>query len=98
VLVGGHGKGVIDRVLAFGDEWLPNAIGDPDKIRNRIRRLRDAGKPTTIASAPTDLAELAAYAEAGAHRAFWWVAQGDVSDIERRLDRLARVVTEYRGG
>jgi probable F420-dependent oxidoreductase len=98
VLIGGHGKGVIDRVLAFGDEWLPNAIGDHDKIRNRIRRLRDAGKPTTIASAPTDVAELAAYEEAGVHRAFWWVAQGDVSDLERRLDRLARVVAEYRGG
>src|SRR5919198_4959564 len=33
VLVGGHGKGVIDRVLAFGDEWMPNRFGDDDGIR-----------------------------------------------------------------
>jgi probable F420-dependent oxidoreductase len=98
VLVAGHGPGVIDRVLAFGDEWLPNAIGDHDKIRDRIRRLREAGKPTTIAAAPTDVAELRAYEEAGAHRAFWWVAQGERADIERRLDRLAALVAEYRGG
>jgi probable F420-dependent oxidoreductase len=69
VLVGGHGRGVIDRVLAFGDEWFPNRIGDDEKIQARIRRLRDAGKPTTLANAPVEPEILEAYRQAGVHRA-----------------------------
>ena len=90
--MGGHGKGVIDRVLAFGDEWLPNRIGDDEKIQRRIARLRDAGKPTTLANAPTDRATLEAYEAAGVHRAVWWLP-GD--ETERRLDKLAGVVAAY---
>ena len=40
IIVGGHGKRVLDRVLAFGDEWMPNRIGDDAKISARIARLR----------------------------------------------------------
>ncbi len=64
ILVGGHGKGVIDRVLAYGDEWLPNRIGDDERIRARIARLRRAGEeagrgpiPTTLANATWDRRE-----------------------------------------
>jgi probable F420-dependent oxidoreductase len=97
VLVGGTGRGVVDRVLAFGDEWMPNRLGDPDEVRARIRRLRDAGKPTTLANGPKALAELEAYEEAGAHRTFWWVPQGDAGEAERYLDRLAGLVAAYAG-
>jgi probable F420-dependent oxidoreductase len=93
VLVGGHGKGVIDRVMAYGDEWFPNRIGDDEKIQRRITRLREAGKRTTLANAPTDPATLEAYESAGVHRAIWWLPQ---DDTERRLDKLAGVVERYR--
>jgi probable F420-dependent oxidoreductase len=92
VLVGGHGKGVIDRVLAFGDEWLPNRIGDDEKIQRRVARLRDAGKPTTLANAPTDPAILEAYEAVGVHRAIWWLP---TDETERRLDKLAGVAGAY---
>ena len=95
VLVGGNGRGVIDRVLAFGDEWFPNRIGDDEKIQARVRRLRDAGKPTTLANAPTEPDILEAYREAGVHRALWWVPPDDQGETERRLDRLAKVVETY---
>jgi len=102
VIVGGHGKKVLDRVLAFGDEWMPNRIGDDAKISARIDRLRRMGEeagrgpiPTTLANATTDPEILELYEEAGVHRALFWVRQGDESDLERRLDRLAAGIGAY---
>ena len=102
IIVGGHGKRVLDRVLAFGDEWMPNRIGDDAKISARIARLRQAGEdagrgpiPTTLANATTDPEVLELYESAGVHRALFWVAQGDESDLERRLDRIAAGIEAY---
>lgn len=105
ILVGGHGKGVIDRVLAFGDEWMPNRIGDDERIAARIARLREAGEqagrgpiPTTLCNAVADPAVLEPYERAGVHRAVFWLAQGDEADTERRLDRLAAGIDAYDRG
>jgi probable F420-dependent oxidoreductase len=102
VIVGGHGKKVLDRVLAFGDEWMPNRIGDDQKISARIARLRQAGEdagrgpiPTTLANATTDPDVLELYENAGVHRAVFWLKQGDAADAERRLDRLAAGIEAY---
>jgi probable F420-dependent oxidoreductase len=104
ILVGGHGKRVLDRVLAYGDEWLPNRIGDDERIAARIARLRKAGEdagrgpiPTTLANANgagPDVLEL--YERSGVHRALFYLSQGDESDAERRLDRHAARCAEYR--
>src|SRR5881227_2821501 len=32
VLVGGNGERVLERVVAFGDEWMPNRIGDEQRF------------------------------------------------------------------
>ena len=93
---------MLDRVLAFGDEWIPNRIGDDAKISARIARLRDAGVDagrgpirTTLANAPTDPEVLDLYERSGVHRALFWVAQGEEADLERRLDRLSAAVEVY---
>ncbi len=105
IIVGGHGKRVLDRVQAFGDEWMPNRIGDDAKISARIARLRQAGEdagrgpiPTTLANATTDPEVLDLYEKAGVHRALFWVAPGDESDLERRLDRIAVGIEAYESG
>jgi probable F420-dependent oxidoreductase len=102
VIVGGHGKKVLDRVLAFGDEWMPNRIGDDQKISARIARLRKAGEdagrgpiPTTLANATTEPDVLELYEKAGVHRAVFWLRQGDAADAERRLDRIAAGIEAY---
>src|SRR5437588_342186 len=55
VLVGGTGERVLDRVLAFGDEWMPNRVSDDEQLAARIaelqRRAGEAGRgsiPVTL--------------------------------------------------
>jgi probable F420-dependent oxidoreductase len=47
VLVGGNGRTVLDRVLAYGGSWYPNRFGDDDRFIARIdtlqRRARRSG-------------------------------------------------------
>lgn len=102
IIVGGHGPGVLDRVLAYGDEWMPNRIGDDARISARIARLRKAGEdagrgpiPTTLANATTEPDVLELYEQAGVHRALFWLRQGDAADCERRLDRIAAGIEAY---
>src|SRR5919109_4158229 len=40
VLVGGLGSQVIDRAVAFGDEWMPNRLGDEERFLGRIAKLQ----------------------------------------------------------
>ena len=103
ILVGGHGSKVRDRVLAFGDEWMPNRIGDDDRIIARIDRLRAAGERAgreigvTLCNVPNDPAVIERYAAAGVHRFVYWMAQGDRGDAERRLDRWAGTAAAVEG-
>src|ERR687884_170253 len=55
ILVGGTGERVLDRVVAFGDGWLPNRVDDPGALNRRIeelsRRAERAGRgriPVTV--------------------------------------------------
>lgn len=97
ILLGGNGRTVGDRVLAYADEWFPNRIGDDDKnvarIEKLIRRGRDeAGRDigVTLQLAPTEPEGLEHYAEAGVHRCVWYLPPRDRDSVERAMDRYAR--------
>jgi probable F420-dependent oxidoreductase len=99
VLVGGNGARVLERVVAFGDEWMPNRVGDPEEMRARIDELTrlaaEAGRdpiPVTLCSGRPEPADVDAFESAGVHRIMVWLRQGDAEDAERRLDRLAATV------
>lgn len=102
ILLGGNGRTVGDRVVAYADEWFPNRIGDDDKnvarIEKVIRRGRDeAGRDigVTLQLAPTDPAGLERFAEAGVHRCVWYLPPGDTAAVERALDRYAEARDAY---
>src|SRR3954447_2857889 len=40
VLVGGLGEKVLDRVVAYGDEWIPNRVKSPEDLGERIAELQ----------------------------------------------------------
>jgi probable F420-dependent oxidoreductase len=102
VLVAGNGRKVIDRVLAFADEWYPNRVGDDEKVIARIAKLagraEEAGRdpiPVTLGVAPTEPELIERYAEAGVHRFVHYV-QSDAPDVvERQLDRYAALIERF---
>ena len=93
VLIGGNGRGVLDRVLDYGDGWMPNAVGDPARLCARMEELagRAEGRelPVTVFSVRPDAESLAPFAAAGAVRAVCWLPSGPRERTERALERLA---------
>jgi probable F420-dependent oxidoreductase len=91
ILIGGNGPKVLDRVLAYGDEWLPEAEdGFLDRVVELHERAAAAGRKVATTVWGADPAELAAYAAAGAHRAVFWVQPRAPADVEAQIDDLLR--------
>jgi probable F420-dependent oxidoreductase len=87
ILVGGNGPTVLDRVLRFGDGWMPNVIDD-DVLLAQIAELRDRADrdiPVSLFAAPRDAERLARYAEAGVERALFWLPQRGREALAKRL-------------
>jgi alkanesulfonate monooxygenase SsuD/methylene tetrahydromethanopterin reductase-like flavin-dependent oxidoreductase (luciferase family) len=98
VLIGGTGPTVLDRVLAFGDGWLP---GYDDAIFDRISELRSrADRPVEVQmlAVPPDPVVLERIAQAGVRRASHWLPSGPRSTVERALDRWSGAISEFTGG
>jgi probable F420-dependent oxidoreductase len=100
VLIGGMGRTVLERVLAFGDEWFPNHLGDDEKLIARIRKLQilasEAGRssvPVTLGRAPTEPEDIERYARVGVHRCVYWAPPPtSAGAFERFLDKRAALV------
>jgi probable F420-dependent oxidoreductase len=93
VLVGGNGARVLERVVAFGDEWMPNrASGLRERIRELTRLAAEAGRdpiPVTLSGARPDPDLVERGEEAGVHRCTFYIEPADAADTERQLDELA---------
>jgi probable F420-dependent oxidoreductase len=102
ILVGGNGRTVLERVVAFGDEWLPNRVSDEDLPRRseRLQRLAaDAGRepiPITMYGATRDPARLESWESAGVHRSVFWLQPGPPGEVERELDAIAAAIEGLR--
>jgi probable F420-dependent oxidoreductase len=103
ILVGGNGPKVIDRVLAFGDEWMPNRVSDDEmvaRMEELQRRAEEAGRgpiPVRIAGLMRDPARLERLERAGASGGFFWLPPRDKDEIRRAFDKYAAAVAEYQG-
>ena len=93
VLVGGNAERVLDRVVAFGDEWMPNRFsGLTERIETLNRLAEEAGRgpiPVTLSGAKPDMELIERGEELGVHRCTFYIAPADASESERRLDGLA---------
>jgi probable F420-dependent oxidoreductase len=100
ILVGGNGPKVLDRVLAYGDEWMPNRVKD-DQIIPRFeelgRRAAEAGRkiPITIAGLMRDPQRIERFERAGVHRGLFWLPATTPDEVEAAMDKYAAAVDAY---
>jgi probable F420-dependent oxidoreductase len=97
ILVGGNGPTVLDRVLEYGDAWMPN---HRDDVVDRIGELRErAGRdvPVIVMGAPAKTEVLEAYANAGVRRVLFWLPSARWALVEDALARVERVMSELNG-
>ncbi|MBJ7331473.1 MAG: LLM class F420-dependent oxidoreductase [Solirubrobacteraceae bacterium] len=91
IFIGGNGPKVLERVLAYGDGWMPNPSPDDETVIARARELwaqRD-DVPVMISGAPVDAARLSRFADAGFMRAGFFVPSAGWDEIEPVLDEIA---------
>lgn len=93
VLVGGGGEKVLDRVLAFGDEWIPNRVESMEALKDRIEELRDRAArhvPVSFFGAKPEPAAVERLAWAGVDRVIFYVPPDASPDsLEGLLDDYA---------
>ncbi len=104
ILVGGLGEKVLDRVVGYGDEWIPNRVKSPEDLGERIvelqRRAEAAGReriPVTVFGAKPEARLLERLKSAGVTRSLFYVQPGEPGEVERHLDELAKVAGEWAG-
>ena len=104
ILLGGNGRTVAERVLAYADEWYPNRWGDDDKFLARVEKMRrrardEAGREigVTVALAPLDPAGIERFEGAGVHRTIWYLPSAGRDDVEKALDQYAAAKDGYEG-
>lgn len=102
VLVGGNGRTVYDRVVAFGDAWIPNYLGDVEKLAGRIQTLQaraaDAGRdpiPVTIYGVPRSPEAFERWAGAGATRCLFYLPPASGDEVRARIERCAAAAEAF---
>jgi probable F420-dependent oxidoreductase len=92
VIVGGVGERVLERVLAYGDEWMPNRMKSVESLKERIDELRErAGRhvPVSFFGAKPEEQAIERLRWAGVDRCVFRLAPEAPDSVERQLDELA---------
>ncbi len=101
VLVGGNGARVLDRVLDYGDEWMPNRMSDEDlaaRVAELQTRAAEAGRdriPVTVVGFPPDPARISRLSEAGVDRVVFWLPPESAESVERGFDDYVAAMESY---
>jgi probable F420-dependent oxidoreductase len=99
VWVGGNGPTVEDRVLAFGDGWMPNVVDDDELLRrfDALRARADREIRLAINASPRRPERLERYANAGVERAIFYLPSSGRDEIEQRLDAIQESWAQLTG-
>jgi probable F420-dependent oxidoreductase len=98
VLVGGSGPTVLDRVLPFGDAWMPTyASGGILDRAAELKARADRPIDLMVVDIPDDATVLETYAEAGSRRVVRVLPSVTRGPVERALDRFEAAIAEMHG-
>ena len=101
VLVGGNGARVLDRVLDYGDEWMPNRMSDEDlaaRIDELQARAASAGReaiPVTVVGMAPDPERISRLASAGVSRVVFWLPPESAEAVERGFEEYVAAMESY---
>jgi probable F420-dependent oxidoreductase len=98
ILVGGTGPKALDRVLRYGDAWMPNRVADPADLGPRIAELRErAGRhvPVTYFGADPDDAFVEKLAAAGVDRALLQLPDAGADEVLPLVERYADLAARH---
>ncbi len=100
VLVGGEGPTVLQRVLDYGDGWLPNDHAElPDRAAELQRLATEAGRnplPVTAFAVDHSVERVRELAGAGIVRCVFNLPTAGAEEVLPVLDTLARLSEEFR--
>jgi probable F420-dependent oxidoreductase len=100
VLVGGNGPTVLERVLRFGDAWMPNYLGENEDLLARARELwARAERPieVMVMGVPARPAVLEELEKAGVRRVLRWIPSAGLGPVQRALERWEDAIAELYG-
>jgi probable F420-dependent oxidoreductase len=102
ILVGGGGRRVLDRVLAFGDEWMPNRLPDEElvaRIGELNARAAEVGReriPVTVVGMAPEPARIDRLAGGGVDRVVFWLPPESADAVEEGFDRYVAVMEQFQ--
>ena len=102
VIVGGDGKGTLDRVVSYGDEWMPIATR-AGELPEKMARLQDLAAKAGRGPIPVGLfggspkpENLEQYREMGVSRVVFTLQPEATDKVEARLDQLAGAMAGFQ--
>ena len=100
VIIGGNGANTLQRVVRYGDAWMP--IGRGGDLRSRIEELQrladEAGRghiPVTIFGAVPKAEVIDTYAEAGVERLLFHLPPAPRDEVLPLLEKRAELVRQH---
>jgi probable F420-dependent oxidoreductase len=101
ILVGGSGARTLERVMEYGDGWMPIG-GRSTDLGDRIKELRrmeqEAGKapvPVSIFGCPPNPGVINEYAELGVDRVIFSMPDAEADVVLPRLDRCMEAAKDF---
>ena len=98
ILVGGNGPTVEERVLAYGDAWMPNYHPSILARGAALQDRADRRIELIAGNVPADPAVLADLEAAGFKRAVHYVPSAGRGPVERALDTFETALSQAHGG
>ena len=102
ILVGGSGPHTFQRVVEYGDAWMPIAGRDETPLSERIAELNrlanQAGRgpiPVTVFGAPPRPEVIRHYAESGVERCVFWLPPAPAEEALPILERHAELAKSF---
>lgn len=103
IFIGGDGPGALDRVVRYGDVWLPIPGRGATSFADRINELQDKAAaanrgtiPVHVFGAPPSPKALEAHRSAGASGVLIGLPQSSSADVLKALDQAAAAASEVR--